>query len=166
MKLIPLPSETRINTGFTHKVIIDYTDLTAAAGASDTTVTLPIIPQDVSTAQTETNPIGLAVQRCAMNLITTFDASDAALNSVLVEVGDGGDTDRFLDQTELSADGTYITFKHSKVTTFPHAYTAADTIDAKFTVAGGASPLVDELTSGKVEVYLAIVDLNALETVA
>lgn len=162
MKVYPLPPETVEQTGFNFKAVVDYADLTAAAGAADTTATIQILPE-VATA---TNPAGLAVWRCAMNLITAFDASDTAINSLLLEVGDGGDTDRFLDPTEIAVDGTEILFKASKVTTFPHAYTAADGIDAKFTVAGGVTPLIDELTSGKVEIYLFVSDLNALEKIA
>lgn len=158
MKLLPLGAEVAALTGFTHKAILTFADFTAAAGASDTVATVQIYPETAGTAF----PIGTAVTRCAMKLVTAFDASDAAINSLALTVGDGGDVDRFLDSTELAVDGTEITFKASKVTTFPHAYTAADGIDAQVTVAGGASPLIDELTSGEVEIYLAIVDLNAL----
>jgi hypothetical protein len=42
---------------------------------------------------------------------------------------------------------------------------AADTLDALFTVANGGSPLCSEATSGEVEVYLFVVDLNRLEDV-
>lgn len=165
MKFIPLPSDVTAMAGFTHKVVIEYTDLTAAAGAADTTVTLPIVPQDVSTSQTEANPAGLAVLRTAINLVTPFVASDGSVNSLLLEIGDGGDTDRLLTQTEVAVAGTEVLFKVSAATTQPYAYVAADTIDALFTIAGGASPTIDELTSGKVEIYFHLVDLNQLENV-
>lgn len=157
MKLIPLPSEVVTMTGFTHKVIIGYADLTAAAGASDTTVTLNIFPSD-----NQNLPVGYGVLRAAHRITEAWDASDAAINSLLLEVGDDGDPNRFLGQVEIAEDGTEIDYSISAATTFPYAYTTANTIDAKFTVAGGASPLIDELNAGEVEVYLFITDLNAL----
>lgn len=161
MEVIRFSEQEERAYGFTHKVILDHTDLTAAAGAADTTATIQIFP-GLSTA---TVPAGTVVARAGFNLITAFDASDAAINSLLLEVGDGNDTDRFIPQKELAVDGTEVLFwvtSHA-TTTLPFAYTASDGIDAKFTVAGGASPLIDELNAGKVEIYLHISDLNKLE---
>lgn len=158
MKLIPLPSETQLRTGFTHKVIIDYLDIVAMGAV--TTLTKQIFPEGVTTF-----PAGTAVLRAALNLITAFDFLDAAIVSLLVEVGDGGDPDRLITSTELAVDGTEILFKVSAAATQPYAYLAADGIDAVFLVAGGASPLLSEATAGKVEIYLELVDLNALEAV-
>lgn len=141
----------------THKVTLDYADV-AALGAS-TTGTIAILPSS------GTFPAGIRAMMVAVNLITAFDASDASINSLLIEVGDGGDTDRLLTQTELASDGTEVLFKASAASTQPYAYEAADTIDAKFTVAGGGTPTLAEITSGKVEIYLWIDDLNILENV-
>jgi hypothetical protein len=159
MKLIPLPFETTALKGWTHKVIITAADV-AALGAA-TTGTLQIVP-DVAA---DTNPAGMAVLAAALNLTTAFDASDAAINSLTVEIGDGGDTNRFLGPTEIAVDGTEILFEVSRVTTFPYGYTAADGIDAFFTVGGGASPLLNEINSGQVEIYLRLQDLNEMEVV-
>lgn len=150
-----LSAESQRAYGFTHKVNIKYTDLTAKAGASDTTATLAIL--DVIA--------GTMVDKIAINLITAFDASDASINSLTAQVGDGSDTDRFLAAQQCAVDGTEISFftPTAGFETMPYAYTAADTVDVLFTVAGGGDPTIDELTSGEVEIYFNAVDLNKLE---
>jgi len=148
-------------SGFTHRITVEYSDLTAAAGASDTNVTVAIFP----TTSGQTTPAGTIVTACAMRLVTEFDSSsDASINEILLRVGDGGDTDRFLTSTEVSEAGTAVTYKvtANSVDSLPYAYTSADTIDVVVGVAGGGSPTVDELTSGKVYIFLRIVDLNKL----
>ncbi|MBF8281274.1 MAG: hypothetical protein HW378_189 [Anaerolineales bacterium] len=159
MKLIPLPFETIALRGWTHKAIITAADV-AALGAA-TTGTLQIVP-DVAA---DTNPAGMAVHRVGLNLTTAFDASDAAINSLTIEIGDGGDTNRFLGPTEIAVDGTEILFEVSRLSTYPYAYTTADGIDAFFTVAGGASPLLNEINAGQVELYLELENLNEMEVV-
>lgn len=150
MKLIQLaPTDARYQMA-THKVVITYTDV-AALGAG-TTGTLAIIPT------TGTFPAGTVARFAGLQLITAFDASDASINSLLIEVGDGGDTDRLLTQTEIAIDGTEILYKASAATTQPYAYLVADSIDALFTVAGGASPTLAEITSGEVHLYLHVTD--------
>jgi len=155
MKLIPLPAETVGLTDYTHKVIIDYTDLVALGAAANGTI--QIFPS------TGTFPAGMCCQKVALNLIEAFDFSDAGIDSLLIEVGDGGSTARLCAQTQLAKDGSEVLF-FSEVKTY--AYLVADAIDAKFTVADGGSPLLSETTSGKVEIYLRMVDLNDLEVVA
>jgi len=160
MKIIPLPFETIVETGFNYKVILDYTDI---SGTAATTCVVPILPED---GATKTFPAGTAILRCATNLVTAFDFSDAGITSCTLEIGfTGGDVDQILVSQELAVDGTEILFKVSNATTQPLAVTAADTLDALFTVANGGSPLCSEATSGKVEVYLFVVDLNRLEDV-
>lgn len=132
----------------THKVVIDYADV-AALGAG-TTGTIAIIPAS------GTFPAGTTARFAGMQLVTAFDASDASINSLLVEVGDGGDTDRLLTQTQLAVDGTEILYKVEGAVTQPYSYLVADTIDALFTVAGGGTPTLAEITSGELHIYLEI----------
>lgn len=152
MKWIPLTPTQRTQMLATHKIVLDYADV--AALGSGTTGTIALFPR------TSTFPAGTVVRFAGINLKTAFDASDASVNSLLIEVGDGGDTDRLLGQTELAVDNTEILFKAS---TGMYAYAAADTVDALFTVAGGASPTLAEITSGEVEIYLHVTDCNDLE---
>lgn len=151
--VVPLSLNTTAKTGYTHKVIVPYTAITAAAAATDTTATLALL--DVTA--------GDEVRAAGFNLTTAFDASDTNINSLLIEVGDGSDTDRFIASQQLAADGTEITHWASNATTKPYAYTATDTIDALFTSAGSDTPYLDELNAGQVEVYLGVFNQNTLE---
>lgn len=161
-KLIPLNGETRARTGFSHKVIFDYVAV-AAIGAAASGAAQIVPTGNGLTPGTGTVPVGFAVVRCAFNLITAFDFSDAGITSMLLEVGDGGDPNRFIGQTEVAVDGTEILSQISLVATIPYAYLTADGIDLTLTVANGGSPLLSECTSGKVEIYLLLVDLNDLK---
>lgn len=161
MKAFKLGPDTVRETGYNYKWIIKAADLVAATGASGTSVTLQLFPFTSG----ETFPAGTCVHRAAFNLITAFDASDASINSLLGELGDGTDPNRFVGQTQLAVDGTEILFDAGAVSTRPYAYLAADTLDFKVTVAGGGDPTVEELNAGEIEVYAFITDLNALESV-
>lgn len=136
----------------THKVMITYSDV-AALGAS-ATGTLAIVPAS------GTFPIGTQVGCVGIYLETAFDFSDAAINSLLVEIGDGGSTARLLTQTEIAADGSSVVHKIEAAATQPYAYVAADTVDAKFTASGGASATLAECTSGKLWVLLNVLPRN------
>ena len=155
MDLIPLPKETTALTGYTHKVVVDYADV-AALGAS-AAATLAIYPG------TGTFPAGTVCDRVALNLVTAFDFSDAGITSLLVEVGDAGSTARLCAQTQIAVDGTEVLFFAQQTS---YAYLVADTIDAVFTAANGGSPLLSECTSGKLEIYLGLHDLNNLEVIS
>jgi hypothetical protein len=159
MKLIALPDIGF--SPFNWKWKYDFTDVDDGAGG--TTVTKQVFPD--GNVGTTAFDAGLAVINTGFNLITAFDASDAAVNSLLIEVGDGGDTDRLLTQTETALDGTEVLFKMMGAVTAPFAYVVADTIDALFTVAGGATPTLGEVNAGAAEVYLHLFDLNRLEIV-
>lgn len=141
----------------THKVTIDYT-LLAARGAG-ATLTVQLFPAQnatqyaAGTAPSGTNPVGLIARFCGLHLVTAFDFSDSGITSLLIEVGDGNDTDRLLTQTEIAVDGTEVLEKAMGAVTSPYAYPIADTIDALFTAANGGTPTVQEATSGEVELY-------------
>ena len=155
MQLIRLAPTDRKFHHATHKVIFDYNDI-AAMGAV-TTLTTAIFPV------TGTFNAGQRVRLAGLNLVTPFDFSDASINSLTLAIGDGNSTGRFIAATQLAADGSYVSFYAANATTQPYAYPIADTVDALFLCAGGASPTLAECTSGKVEIYLWTDDLNLLE---
>lgn len=138
----------------THRITLDYADV-AALGAS-ATGTIAIVPAS------GTFPIGTAFRFAGLRLVTAFDFSDTGITSLLVEIGDGTDTDRLLAQTEIAVDGTEITYYIEGKVTQPYVYTAADTVDAKFTAANGGTPLLSECTSGEVEILLYVEDRSKL----
>lgn len=148
MKLLMLSPTDQMFRLATHKVIINAADV-AALGAA-TTGTIALIPK------TGTFPAGTKARFAQLDLVTAFDFSDAGITSLLIEIGDGVDTDRLLTQTQIAVDGTEVLYKVEGAISQPYAYTAADTIDALFTVANGGTPLLNETTSGEVHIYLWI----------
>lgn len=155
MKFIPLPPESRWFGKATHKAILTYADLASNASATKTVAIAP--------GGTATLPAGTVVQVVGVNLITPFDFSDAAINSCAITIGDGGSNNRFCVSTELAADGSYVSYFAPCAATAPYAYLVADTVDTFWTVSGGGSATTEEATSGEVEIYLWVVDLNDLE---
>lgn len=163
MKLIHLPAHTTATTGFTHKVIVNYTDLTGHSTAGTTSVILQIFPDTAA----KTFAAGLCVLNCALNLTVPFVTAggDGDATGLVVTVGDGGVVNRLMTSTELLLAGTEILFKAMGAVTAPYAYAEADTLDAVFTISGGTTPLISDCTAGQVEIYLAMCDLNDLEKV-
>lgn len=87
-------------------------------------------------------------------LVTPFkDASDAAFNTTLIEVGDGSDTDRLLTSTQLNENGTEVLLK---LGTGAYVYTATDTVDLLLTPM--ATKIGDDLDTGKLRLYFKIHD--------
>lgn len=146
--------------GFTHRCVVPAS-VVAATGTTNTTATVAIF--DVFA--------GDLVREAGYVLTTAFTDSDASLNSVTLAVGDGGSTGRFgpAGASQLAADGTEIIYFHSlgggtaATSTCPFAYNTTDTVDALFTVAGGADPTCAELTAGSVSIYLNVVSMADLE---
>lgn len=145
MKLIPLSHTDALFHQATHKVTLDYTDLVALG--ANATGTIALFPTS------GTFPAGTVVRFAGGRLTTAFDFSDASINSLLIEIGDGGDTDRLLAQTQLAVDGTEIL---NFTSTLAYAYPVADTLDALFTAAGGGTPTLAEATAGALELFFHV----------
>jgi hypothetical protein len=135
--------------GFTHVVVLRHEDLTNTSASGTPTQTLELL----NLAE------GDLVQECAVRLKEKFqDTADAAQNSTTIEVGDGGDVDRFLASQELNVNGTEIVAKAGTGT--QRAYTSADTLDV--VVTGTASKALSDLNAGEAHIYLRIARLDAL----
>jgi hypothetical protein len=117
-----------------------------------TTGTLSLYPK------TGTGNVGTLCKIRGVRLITAFVASDVAINSLLIEGGITGATAAQLAQTQLFGTGTPVLAKAG--TGVGVAFAIANTLNALFTVAGGASPTLGELTSGEVWVYFQIADMS------
>jgi len=148
MTITPLPLETSAASGFTHKVTITHADLTDA----DTSQTLAIYPESGSFAA------GTCVTRVGYNLVTEFDDAEDAVSDMNLYVGDDGSTTRWVNGVEVSEKGTAVAYGISATA---NCYTAANTVDAIFITTGGN---LDTLDTGEVQIYLAVTDLNSLET--
>ena len=148
MKVYELPAETKAATGYTHKVIITHSDLTeAAANTAQTIELLDVAAGDV-------------VHTAAVKLVTAFsDASDTAFNSTTLIVGDDGSTNRFVTSQELNVNGSEVLYK-AATNTAPHAYTAANTVDAIF--GSMAAKSLSDIDAGEVHIFLGVNKLTAL----
>lgn len=129
--------------------------------SADLEVTITYADFDSLTATNQTKTIELfsvstqvAVSLVKSVLVVPFkDASDAAFNTTLIEVGDGADTDRLLTSTQLNENGTEVLLK---LGTGFYVYTATDTVDAKLTPM--ATKIGDELDTGKLRLYFKVFD--------
>ena len=99
-------------------------------------------------------------------LLEAFEAADEASANGGVSVdssgGDDGSTGRYIDAQQVAVDGTEILYYAGNAVATPlapYAYIVANAVDALFTVANGGSPLISEVTSGEVEIYLGICNL-------
>lgn len=149
MKSVMLSPTDRVFNLATHKLIITYADI-AALGAATTGV-IALVPAS------GTFPAGTTFRFAGLHLVTAFDFSDTGITSLLVEIGiTGGDTDKYLTQTQIAVDGTEVIYKVEGATTQPASEGTADSVDALFTVANGGSPLLSECTSGELHLYLYV----------
>lgn len=154
MKIIPLPSETRINLGYTHKVILTYADCTAAA----LTQTFTIFPDAATPGQLAA---GFQVQASAIRMITPF--SGGSISAMAIDIGDKASVGRYIanantDLFTASATNT----KDNVVSATRYAFAGADVantnaqLTAKLTAVGGN---LNTATAGRVEIYLDLAPL-------
>lgn len=134
--------------GYTHRVQVTYADLTSS-GATQTIALLTVAPGDI-------------VRHAAFKLVTPF--VNSGLSSLVPEVGDGGDVDRFIDNaagggTEVLGTATEIdVYAAPNATgTYPYAYVAADTVDVTFT---GNTTGLSSSTAGEIHFFLNVSSLN------
>jgi hypothetical protein len=148
MKVFELPAETKAATGFTHKAVIDHTDLTTAADNTAQTITLITLPADS------------IVKDAASHLVTSFQLTGTtAYNSNTVQVGVSGTTDQLIASQQINTNGTPVTTRRFNSNT-PVAYTASTPIIATF--GSMASYDLLELNAGEVHIFLSVVDLNKI----
>jgi hypothetical protein len=128
----------------THEILIDHADLTETANATAQTVQIATI-----------TGLRQLVEVVRMELIAPFqDTADAANNSTLLEVGDDGDTDRFLTSTQLNVNGTEVYMKAGTGTR--HVYSSDDTLDLLFTPPSGKN--LAALNRGEVRIIVKLHD--------
>jgi hypothetical protein len=148
MQAFELPAETKAATGYTHKVVIDHTDLTNGTDAASQTITLITLPADS------------IVTDAATHLVTSFQLTGtSAYNSNTIQIGVSGTTDQLIASQQINTNGTPVTSRRFNSNT-PVGYTASTPIIA--TVASMASYDLLELNAGEIHVFLAVNDLNKL----
>ena len=149
MTAYELPANTKAATGYTHKVVLTHTDLTTAtANTAQTIELLSVAAGDV-------------VTDAAVKVVTAFsDASDTAYNTTTLIVGDDGTTNRFVTSQELNVNAAAEVLYKAGTNTAPHAYTAANTVDAVF--GSMAAKSLSDIDAGEVHIYLGINRLTDL----
>lgn len=150
MKVYNLSLEEQAASGYTKKVVITHADLTEATANTAQTI-------ELFTAAADS-----VIRSAAFNLVTPFeDASDNALNTTTITVGDGSDPDRFIVSKETNVNGTEIVaWATAQATdTLPYAYVAADTVDAVF--GSMADKSLSNVDTGEIHVYLGVYQLPA-----
>ena len=148
MTAYELPANTQAATGYTHKIVLTHEDITeAAANTAQTIELLDVAAGDV-------------VHTAAVKLVTAFsDASDTSFNSTTLIVGDDGSTNRYVTSQELNVNGSEVLYK-AATNTAPHAYTAANTVDA--VIGSMAAKSLSDLDAGEVHIFLGVNKLASL----
>jgi hypothetical protein len=137
MKPVILTNEEAARFGFTHGVRVYYTDLSGTAALT-------------KTIEVHNVPAKGVVRKAAAIVETAF----AGTTTLALEVGDGGDVDRALVSFDMkSAAGSG---KVAIPSTMPNFYSAADTLDLKFTAT------VENLTSLSAGQVLVLWDVTEL----
>lgn len=134
--------------GYNRAYKITHEDLTETAANTAQTLTL------------ENVKLGTVVKGAAFYLKTPFeDASDNALNTTTIIVGDGGSTSRFIVSKELNVNGTEIlSWATANATdTLPYAYVTTDTIDV--IVGSMADKSLSDIDTGELWVFLEVAEL-------
>lgn len=154
MTAYELPANTKAATGFTHTIKLTHVDLTETTADADQTIDLLDLP------------VGTVVNKVAYKLVTPFkDASDAAFNDTDFSLGETGDVDEFIDETEVNENGTEVLYSAGFAFTdaacvLPKAYTSASKLTATF--ASMVAKSLSDLDAGEIEVYVSLTDLTSL----
>ena len=154
MYISELSIQEQAKTGFTHKAVISYTDLTGTAATS--------LALTVGKAA-----LGTLVTAAGYRLVTAFDGG--ATSNLVIDFGYDyasltDDPDAFIDNLELHLDGTEILGSDGNGAVFAtlrtgwYALEAAD-LEVLLTATGAN---LTALTTGEVHVYWAQSDTAAL----
>lgn len=154
MKEILLTEQERAVSGFTHKFIVPYTDMTSTAGTA-----LTIDLKSVTAGQIVTN--------AAHKVVTNFDGG--ATSALTLELGydlaaGTDDPNGFIEAVSVHADGTPVAYGLANGAAFAtkltgYAFQESATIDAVFTSTGAN---LTALTQGEVHIYVALADLTKI----
>lgn len=153
MKVVPLTVQEKAEHGFTHRIIIPYTDMTGWTSGTAYSI-YPNIGTAADADATGTIPAGTRVRAVVANVYTAFTF---AAGTLVCSVGDGGDAARFV---AASTDLKTAAYTENALTKKPYIYGSADTIDITVT-AGAGTPAT--IAAGELHIYIALSDLNGLE---
>lgn len=152
MKIIPLSVQEKADHGFTHKIIIPYTDMTGWTSGTAYSI-YPTLGTASAATGTGTIPAGTRVRACAVNVSTAFTF---AAGTLVHKIGDGSVADRFVASLDLKTAG----YTENTPTTKPYIYGVADTIDITITCGAGTPATI---AAGELHVFIALSDTAGLE---
>ena len=153
MKAYILGEQEAAATGFSHKFVVPYTDLTGFAATSGA------VALYAYTA-------GTYFAAAAYKLVTAFDGG--ATSALALDVGHNGattdDPDSLIDNYETHVDATEVLYGDGNGAVFATLRTGycaldAGNIEATFTATGAN---LTALTQGEVHIYLAVTDLTKI----
>ena len=135
--------------GFNHRIVVEKADLTNSTNNTAQTLTLITLPA------------GTVVKSAAYWLKTPFDSTNTSFDSTTIIVGDSGDTDRYIDSTELNENGTEVLYAVNNEGKLPFVTTASTAVNAVFTPK--AANNLAQLDTGEIHVYLETADVTSLK---
>jgi len=155
--MILLSPEVEQALGFTHKLVLNYADVIALTSGTaysflpvrSAAGVLSIETAAAATTAGRTIAAGVRVTNSGVRVTTAF----VGTGTLVMIVGDGGDTARYAPSTTLTSAAYF-----ASTLKMPYLYTTADTID--FIITAGTD--ITTFTAGEVEIYLGIQDLAAL----
>ena len=147
MEHYELPYNDRVALNATHALRITHEDLTETTADTDQTLTIDVAAGD------------LFAVSCAVLKTPFSDASDAAFNSTQITIGDGGDADRFVAQTQINENGTEIDYiDGAAAQNGGYTFLATDTVD--ILIESMAAKSLSDLDAGEIWIYYRKVNLR------
>lgn len=142
-----LTEQERAATGFTHKFVIDYTDINDSTWTDDgDTVTVELLDTDAD----------WVVTKCIGNVTTAF-TTDGTLT---VAVGTDGNPDSLLDETSVKAVGPVVDVAAGAPPVLADSFAAAsDTLVAQFATQAATGAPAD-IDAGSLTVFMTLLELN------
>lgn len=149
----PLKHEEMLRTGATHLVEITHEDLTESSDATAQTLeAIDVAANDM-------------VECMFAELVETFkESGESDTDSTELIVGDGNDTNRFMEAMEINGEASQDDRKLGTGTKL--FYTSSDTVDVEITsdTSPSAAYALSELDQGIVHLYFRIIkDSNPRE---
>jgi len=147
--VVPLSTEERAASGFTHKATVKYSDINDSSWTTN---------GDTVSAEVLDTPVDWAILRTAINVTTAF----ATIGTLTVMFGTDGDPDNFIRETDATTAGPIVGAAGGVPETLAGSFAAAsDQLQIRFTSesgTGGGAPA--DITAGELDVYFTLVPLN------
>lgn len=140
--------------GFTHKFVIDHTDIDEGTGTDDTvTVTLGTLPAN------------FVVLKAFLHVTEAFDYSGGEAGTLTVQIGTDGDPNNFVAATALITTGTPVAADVALgpaggaiATAAGSASVSSDALEALFSNSAAGSPSL--LNVGKLTILMQIAEIE------